>query len=106
MSVISLPTEDVTMRAPNLLLKCFLFAALFSFGTVYAQQVVTIDGSDPGTTDTTTDPGVDTTSTSTDKSTSTTDSTTAATATDGGTVLAPDGSTLTKDKVGGGNFTG
>ena len=93
------------MRAPNLLLKCFLFATLFSFGTVYAQGPP-VDATIDTTDDTTTDPGIDTTSTSADKSTSTTDSTTTAMAADGGTVLAPDGSTLTKDKVGGGSFTG
>src|SRR5947208_4920089 len=94
------------MRFPNhLLLKYLLFAALFTFGTVYAQQpvVITVDNT---TDDTTTDPGIDTTSTSADKSTSTTDSTTTATAADGGAVMAPDGTTLTRDKVGGGSFTG
>src|SRR5438034_11814048 len=94
------------MRFPNhLLLKYLLFAALFTFGTVYAQQpvVITVDNT---TDDTTTDPGIDTTSTSADKSTSTTDSTTTATAPDGGAVMAADGTTLTSATVRGARRTG
>ena len=91
------------MRLPNLLLKYLLFAALCSVGTMYAQTPVT---GTTDSTDTTTDPGVDPTSMTADRTTSTSDSTTPATASDGGTVLAPDGSTLTVDKAGGGSFAG